>query len=77
MAMALIFQEYLDTNLSKNHDSDIGIYLEFDPGFIKELIHSEYAVHESMVMNKVAALFLNVWTLKQTENYSNRYSNDC
>ncbi|CAM4842450.1 unnamed protein product [Rotaria magnacalcarata] len=40
-AMAFIFQEYLDTTLSKSHDWDIGLYLEFDPGYVEKLIHRD------------------------------------
>ncbi|CAF3077706.1 unnamed protein product [Rotaria socialis] len=93
-AIAFIFQEYLDTALSKSHDWDIGLYLEFDPGYVEELIHrdtfvcnlqaghyyrsiqSEYAVHECMATNKLAALFLNEWTVEQAGKYLKKYSND-
>ena len=41
IAIAFTFQEYLDTTLSKIYDWDIGLYLEFDPDYVKELINRD------------------------------------
>ena len=39
IAIAFTFQEYLDTTLSKSYDWEIGLYLEFDPDYVEELIN--------------------------------------
>jgi len=94
MAIAFLFQQYLDTSFSKSHDWNIGLFAQFDTdcdeGFIysdplvfnllednrRRSILGQYAVHECMAVNKIAALLQNDWTRKHAENYLQKYYNN-